>query len=86
MLALDWSMSPESRFARWRRTWMNSTTVWRCTTPVTAARRWRRPRASSARQSPSSSLSLRECRSLVPRLKLEASTAREVWAKMPAAQ
>lgn len=49
-----WSTCPVSRSRRWRRTWMSSMTVWRCTTPATAGRRWRRTTASSALPNPSS--------------------------------
>nr|BAE88725.1 unnamed protein product [Macaca fascicularis] len=83
--ALGWSMCPASRSGKWKRTWMNCMTVWRCTTPVTVALRWRRQKASSALQSPSSSLSLRGCRSPAPRRRLAASTARAASEKTPPA-
>uniref|UniRef100_A0A673NJZ7 Uncharacterized protein n=1 Tax=Sinocyclocheilus rhinocerous TaxID=307959 RepID=A0A673NJZ7_9TELE len=54
MWVSGWSTCPVSRSRRWRRIWMSSMTVWRCTTPATAGRRWRRPTASSALPNPSS--------------------------------
>ncbi len=49
-----WSTCLVSRSRRWRRIWTSSMTVWRCTTPATAGRRWRRPTASSALPNPNS--------------------------------
>lgn len=52
--ASGWNTCPVSRSKRWKRIWMNSTTVWKCTTLATAALKWKRRTASSALQSPNS--------------------------------
>uniref|UniRef100_A0A673UK34 Uncharacterized protein n=1 Tax=Suricata suricatta TaxID=37032 RepID=A0A673UK34_SURSU len=85
MWASGWNMYPESRYGRWKRTWMSCMIVWRCTTPATVALKWKRRKASLALQSPSSSPSLRGCRSPAHRRRLAASTARAASAKTPPA-
>uniref|UniRef100_A0A8D0PJS9 Uncharacterized protein n=1 Tax=Sus scrofa TaxID=9823 RepID=A0A8D0PJS9_PIG len=83
--ASGWNTYPGNRYGKWKRTWTSSMTVWRCTTPVTVAPRWRRRRASLAHRSPSSSRSLRGCRSPAHRRRLAASTARGASARTPPA-
>uniref|UniRef100_A0A673IRN7 Secreted protein n=1 Tax=Sinocyclocheilus rhinocerous TaxID=307959 RepID=A0A673IRN7_9TELE len=56
-------MCPKSRSGMWKRTWMSSMTVLRCTTPVTAAQTWKKRTVLSATPNPNSGRFLKACHS-----------------------
>uniref|UniRef100_A0A8C1V8B7 Uncharacterized protein n=1 Tax=Cyprinus carpio TaxID=7962 RepID=A0A8C1V8B7_CYPCA len=55
-------MCPKSRSGMWKRTWMSSMTVLRCTTTVTAVQTWMKWTVLSAPPNPNSAYFSLKCR------------------------